>query len=412
MSNFVYTARDAAGQSVSGSVVAASEAEASQQLRAEGKYPVSIRRGDAGAAGGAAGSSTSGAARRGGIKLPRKDVVQLTHQLSIMMETGVNLPDALDCILAQDCKPQVKALVEDLSTQVKSGVDFSTALGRHPRTFPRLFIALIVASEKSGMMSKLMARGTAYLRDEQETVRKVKGALTYPAIMLSFALLTTVFLLVFVLPRFTTIYATKKAALPVPTKVLMALSDFMVNYWMVLVPATVAAAVGLAFWLRTEKGQRAWHWVQLHVPVMGPMFRQLHLSRGLRMIGTMAGAGVPLNDCVGVTVDLADNAYFRELWTDVSLQIQSGKQLSEPLARSPYVPRSVAQMIHSGEKGGKLAPVMEQLAGFSEAELKEKISELTRYIEPAMIVLMGCLIGGVAMALLLPIFTISKVVAS
>ena len=141
------------------------------------------------------------------------------------------------------------------------------------------------------------------------------------------------------------------------------------------------------------------------------MLRKLHLARGMRMIGTMAGAGVTLVDCVTTAHDLCGNLHFRELWDEVSRKIQTGKQLSDPLFASPLVPRSVAQMIHSGEKSGKLAAVMEQVSTFAEQELKDKITELTRYIEPAMIILMGLLIGGVALAMMLPIFTISRVVA-
>jgi type IV pilus assembly protein PilC len=144
---------------------------------------------------------------------------------------------------------------------------------------------------------------------------------------------------------------------------------------------------------------------------MGAMFRKLHLSRGMRMIGTMANAGVSLMDCVETAKDLCGNSYYSDLWSAVLQQIQTGKQMSEPLAASPLVPRSVAQMVHAGEKGGKLAFVMEQVSGYAEQELKESITELTRYIEPAMIVVMGAIIGGVALALMLPIFTISRVVA-
>jgi type IV pilus assembly protein PilC len=329
-----------------------------------------------------------------------------------MLETGVTLIEALDCIGAQTDDPRLKKLVLDLSTHVQSGTDFSSALARHPRSFPRLYIALIRASEKSGMMSKLLGRATAYLRDEQETLRRVKGALTYPGIMLGFALTTTLFLLAFVLPRFTAIYASKGAALPTPTRILMTMSNAVVDHWIALLSgAIVTGILGYIFFRRTNTGMRTWHASQLRLPLMGKMFRQLHLSRGMRMIGTMAGAGVSLVDCVKTANDLCGNAYYRDMWDEVLRQIQAGKQVSEPMMRSSLVPRSIAQMIHSGEKSGKLAFVMEQVAGFTEQELKERIAELTRYIEPAMIVIMGVIIGGVTLALMLPIFTISKVVA-
>jgi type IV pilus assembly protein PilC len=403
MASFSYSARDSSGASVNGTLVANSIGEVSVMLRNEGKYPISVHP--------VSDETGEEAQSFGGIKISRNDVIQFSTQLSIMVETGVTIVEALDCIAAQCTKPKMKQLVEDLSMQVQGGTDFSKALTRHPRSFPRLYTALIKAAEKSGMLSKLLTRATAYLRDEQETLRRVKGALTYPGIMLAFALSTTVFLLAFVLPKFTVIYASKGAALPMPTRILMALSDGLVTNWMMVLTVTATTAVLGTFYFRSEGGSRVWDWVQLHIPLMGAMFRKLHLSRGMRMIGTMASAGVNLVDCVETAKDLSGNSYYRDLWQDVSAKIQTGKQLSEPLFNSDLVPRSVAQMLHSGEKSGKLGFVMEQVSGYAETELKEKIAELTRYIEPAMIIVMGAIIGGVALALMLPIFTISKVVA-
>jgi type IV pilus assembly protein PilC len=306
----------------------------------------------------------------------------------------------------------MKALLEDVTDTVQRGGDFSTALARHPRSFPRIYVALIRASEKSGMMGKLIMRATNYLRDEQETVRRVKGALTYPCIMFGFACLTTVFLLVFVLPRFTTIYANKGAALPMPTKILMGASNLLVHNWYVVVPATLAVVVGGWMFSKTPRGLAVKDWLSLNLPLIGSMFRKMHLARGLRTIGTMAGAGVPLIECVETARSLTSSGAYQALWQQTLDQIQNGKPFSEPLANSRLVPGAISRMLASGEKGGKLAVVMEQVAGFSETEMKEKIAELTRYIEPAMILLMGALIGGVTLALLLPVFTISKVVAN
>ncbi len=406
MPAFTYTARDGTGLLASGVLVGESAQEVARMLRGDGKYPVSIRPAAAGQA-----ASAADAAGAGGIRIPRAEVIQIATQLSIMLETGVTLSEGLECIATQAHKPKTKQLVEDLCQQVQSGSDFSSALARHPRSFPKLFIALITASERSGMMSKLLTRAAAYLRDEQEIVRRVRGALTYPAIMFAFAVSTTIFLLAFVLPRFTAIYAQKKAALPVPTKVLMLFSQFLVHHYIVL-PLGVAGVVFAAwFWLKTPGGRRFWHTVQLRVPILGPVFRDVNLARSLRMLGTMAGAGVNLMECVQTAGQLTPNSHFSDLWTDCGRKLEAGRQLSEPLFDSPLVPRSVAQMIHSGEKSGKLSFVLEQISLHAETELKERIAQLTRYIEPIMIVVMGAIIGGVSLALLLPIFTISRVVA-
>jgi type IV pilus assembly protein PilC len=401
---YAFTARDSAGKPIEGLISAQTPDEAARLLRAQGKYPLNVKPVQD------ALRNTSAVSARG-IKIKRDEVIGVSNQLSVMLDTGVTLSDALVCCAENAGRPQVKQLLDDLSHDVQAGIDFSTALAKHPRSFPKIYIALMKASEKSGMMSRLLSRATTYLKDEQEIVRKVRGALTYPAIMFGFALLTTVFLLAFVLPRFTTIYANKGAALPVPTKILMALSGALINYWMFLLPALVLLVVGGFAFVKTARGKRAADFFMLNVPLLGPMFRKLHLARGLRTIGTMASAGVALTDCVATAQSICSNSYFEALWSNVSREISNGKPFSEPLGGSKLVPGAVTRMLASGEKGGRLGPVMEQVATFSESDLKEKIAELTRYIEPAMIMIMGLLIGSVTLALLLPVFSISRVVA-
>jgi type IV pilus assembly protein PilC len=412
MPTYSYTARDENGAPSNGTLLASSVQEAGQLLRAEGKYPISIRVVSDSSDPTQPVRSSGASIPRGIARMSRAEVIQFSTQLSIMIETGVTLIEALDCISQQAIKPHVKRLIEDLAGMVRAGNDLSSALARHPRSFPRLYVAMIRAAEKGGMMSKLLNRATQYLRDEHETVRRVRGALTYPGIMFGFALSTTIFLLAFVLPRFTTIYANKGAALPMPTKVLMSISAFLVGNWLMLILGTIAFLAAAGFFINSKSGRRVWHGFQLHIPLLGKMFRQLHLARGMRMIGTMASAGINLVDCVSTANELCSNVHYQEMWADVSNRIQVGKPMADALAANgTLVPRAIAQMIHSGERGGKLGHVMEQVANFSEQELKEKIADLTRYIEPAMIVLMGILIGGVALALMLPIFTISRVVA-
>jgi type IV pilus assembly protein PilC len=402
MPTFAYSARDQHGAAVTGNLVAETLSHASQLIRAEGKYPTSVVPTSV--------SAEPARARPRGTWMSRKDLIHISTQLAIMVETGVTLSDALDCIATQSEKPNVKKIMAETCHEVQAGMDLSAALQKNPRAFPRLFIALIAASEKTGMMAKLLQRANNYLRDEHETLRRVRGALTYPAIMLGFALSTTIFLLAFVLPRFTAIYAAKKAALPVPTIILMWISNLIIKQWPLLLAGLSTLVMGFYAILRTPRGSRAFDYVQLHLPLLGPMYRKLYLSRGLRLVGTMASGGVSLVDCVKTAHDLCANSYFKNLWNEVSDQIQAGKQFSEPLFENPLVPRSVSQMLHSAERSGKLAQVMETVSGFAEEELKQTIVEMTRYIEPIMISIMGAIIGSVVIALMLPIFTISKVI--
>lgn len=342
-------------------------------------------------------------------RLKRTELVQLSAQLAVMLETGVTISDALDCIVEQADKPNVKAVIQQVAAAVGQGDDFSTAVGRQPRSFPRIFVALMRASEKGGMLPRMIDRANTYLRDEQEIIRKVRGALTYPAIMLAFALVTCVLMLAFILPRFTVLYKGKEHLLPIPTKILLVLSSAITQHWMYLLPGGAMAIVLGWMWFRSESGQESWHWAQLRLPMLGPMFRKLHLSRGMRMIGTLAAAGVSLVDCLENAEELAGNRLYARLWKQVGGRIRQGQPFSDALRANPLVPASVTQMLHSGESAGKLALVTERVAEHSEAELKEKITELTRYIEPAMIVLMGGVIGGMTMAMLLPVFTVSRV---
>jgi len=191
----------------------------------------------------------------------------------------------------------------------------------------------------------------------------------------------------------------------------MAVSAILIGQWPWIVFGIAGLVIGGWRYLKTKPGRRQFNYVQLRIPLLGKMFQKLHLSRGLRLIVTMAGAGINLPDCVRTASDLCPNIYFQELWEEVGRQIQAGKQFSEPLFHNPLVPKSMAQMLHSAEKGGRLASVMETVSGYAEAELKEQIAEMTRYIEPAMIVIMGGIIGTVAIALMLPIFSISHVMA-
>jgi type IV pilus assembly protein PilC len=345
----------------------------------------------------------------GEARLKRAELIQLSAQLAVMLETGVTISDALECVGQQADKPNVRSVIEQVAAAVGRGDDFSTAVGRQPRSFPRIFVALMRASERSGMLPRMIVRANAYLRDELEIIRRVRGAMTYPAIMLCFALATCVMMLAFVLPRFTVLYKGKEHLLPVPTKVLLAMSSLLTEHWMYLLPGTAAAVLVLWSWLSTESGQEAWHRLQLRLPLAGPMFKKLHLSRGLRLIGTLAGAGVNLVDCLENAEALAGNRLYGRLWNEVGGRIRQGQPFSDALRNSPLVPPAVAQMLHSGESAGKLSLVMERVAEHSEEELKQLIAELTRYIEPAMIVVMGGLIGGITMAMLLPVFTVSRV---
>ncbi len=249
------------------------------------------------------------------------------------------------------------------------------------------------------------------MQQERDTIKRIKGAMIYPMCMLGFCVIVVVSLLVFVLPKFEKIYSSKGAALPMPTQILLNVSRCLRDHYVILPLLAAAAAVGLVMFLRTQGGKIMMDTVRIRMPILGGMFRKAYIARSMRTMGTMISTGVAMLEGLSITAEVAGNYHFRQVWLNVAEGVKEGGGLSEELLKSNLFPRTVSHMISAGEKTGKLAPVMNRLAEFCEEDLKTAVKSLTALIEPAMIIFMGLLIGGIAMALLLPVFSISKVVA-
>ncbi|MEM9881868.1 MAG: type II secretion system F family protein [Planctomycetota bacterium] len=409
MPDFVYKVRNAAGELSTGVLAAPSVGDAGQKLRAMGHFIVALDPARAGRDAAGKKTASAPAARR---RVPRPTIIAFAHQLAVMVDTGVPISEALACIAEQCDDEAFRAVVRDVADHVEAGGELSTALKKYPRAFPPIMISLVRASEVSGTMGPMLERVSRYLGKEFQTYKKIKGALTYPTVMLCMVLGVTVGLLVWVLPRFAGIFASKGAALPLPTRALMLLSDSLMNHWYAWVGAAVAAALAFAFGRRTHAGARLIDRAKLASPVFGPLFSSMYVTRATRTMGTMIAAGVPVLDMVEIVRAVTRNRLYEDLWADVDDRLRQGAQLSDALFASPLIPRSVAQMIFAGEKSGRLGPTMEKIAHFTEEEFDEQIKTTTNLIEPLMVGLMGGIVGFVAIALLLPIFSVSTVVAS
>ncbi|MDY6914510.1 MAG: type II secretion system F family protein [Planctomycetota bacterium] len=404
MPRFIYQARNNTGQNDSGVLTAGSVGEASQILRKEGKTIVSLR--EETAADGVVQSTTTNRKR-----VKRDDVIYFATQLAVMVDTGVPLAEALDAIADQTDQIALRTIVQDIADQVKGGVEFSTAMEKYPKIFGELFVALMRASEASGTMGQMLQRVSSYLQQEQETRKRIKGAMTYPVCMLGFCVLVVVGMLVFILPRFEKIYSGKDSVLPLPTRFLMGLSGAMINYWPLVLGGAVAVVIGLNFFFRSRSGKLLADKIRISTPIIGPMYRKSYLSRSLRTMATMVSTGVGILDGLRITAEVAGNAFYASIWTELAERAKEGSTLSEQLFEEKLIPRTIAQMISAGEKTGQLGVVMNRVAGFCEDDLKIAVKTVTSMIEPIMIVIMGLIVGGIAMALLLPIFSISKVIA-
>ena len=406
MPTYRYESRNTAGKVTAGVISAATLAAASQQLRSRGEYILALAPGgDANA-----GKKTGVMSMELSFGPSMKDVQNFTSQLAVMIRAGISIRAAIEGISEQVENPKFKRMLVQMKRDVEGGKQFSDALMRYPKIFSPLYINMVKASELSGGFSKMLDRIATYLNQQIETASMVKGAMIYPGIIGTMAIGTTIFLLTFVLPRFMVIFKGKEAALPAPTKLLLALSNFMVNYWYVLLAAVIVLVWGLFLVLRTDWGQLWFDKAKLTVPLFKKMFRALYISRSMHTMGQLINAGVPMLDTIAITAEISGNSLYKRMWRAVYTSVKQGKKISMPLNKSPLLPRSVVQMISAGEESGKLGEVLDEVSEFYSRELKAVIKSVTAMIEPLMIVLMGSIVGFIAMSIILPIFKLSSLV--
>ena len=404
MPTYRYEAKDSSGKVTAGVLSAATLAAAAQQLRARGEYILSLAPAD----------GDSKKKQLLSLELSfgpsARDIQNFTSQLSVMIRAGISIRAAIEGISEQVENPKFKKMLVQMKKDVEGGKQFSDALARYPKVFGALYVNMVKASELSGGFSKMLDRIASYLSQQIETASMVKGAMIYPGIIGTMAIGTTIFLLTFVLPRFMVIFKGKEAALPAPTKLLLALSNFMVNYWYVLLFAIGAAIWGFILMLRTDWGRLWWDKVKLTVPLFKKMFRALYISRGLHTMGQLINAGVPMLDTIAITAEISGNTLYRRMWRAVYGAVKQGKKISSPLQKNPLLPKAVVQMISAGEESGKLGEVLDEVSEYYSRELKAVIKGVTAMIEPLMIVLMGSIVGFIAMSIILPIFKLSSLV--
>ncbi|MFP4106459.1 MAG: type II secretion system F family protein [Phycisphaerae bacterium] len=404
MPTFAYEARDESGHPASGVLQAGNMKEASRLLRQDGKVIIGLYEAE---------QELQQEAGPGLFKprIKRDDIIYFATQLAVMIDTGVTLSEGLTAIADQTENPTMKGILDDLCRQVQGGKEFSAALEKYPKVFGGLFVSMVRASEATGKMGEMLTRLSDYMEQERDTLKKVKGALTYPICMMAFCLIVVVALLIFVLPRFKAIYEGKGESLPMPTMILITLSEGIITYWPLLLVGVVGSIIGLIMFRKSESGQQFFDGLKLKIPIIGGMFRKAYLARSLRTMATMVTSGVSMLDGLAITASTAGNYWYRKIWMDLSEQVRQGGNLTDGLMEMDLIPRTVTQMVSAGEKSGRLGLVMNRVAGFCENDLKTSVKTVTQMIEPLMIIMMGLIIGGIAIALLLPVFNISEVVA-
>ena len=405
MYTFAYKARASDGSAATGTVEARTRTDALRQLQREGMTVTDIRLGTTPVD---PDKIRLGTAAR---SVKRDEVIALSAQLSVMLETGVPLSDAMSAYVEQSKNDGTRKIIGVIHDRVSGGVSFSDALTEFPKVFPSLMVSLMRASEASGTMGMMLGRIADYLGKERKTVKQIRGALTYPAIMGTLAITVTLFLVVGVLPRFARIYESREAALPAPTKIVMAISNFLTGHGVLIGVGVVSFIAALLLFRMTTSGRRIFDTLKIKAPVIGPMFTQFYLTRATRTLGTLLESGVPLLDAVRIVRGVTGNVLWQDLWDRTEESLTGGYTLSEVVIESPLVPPAISQMIAAGERTGRLPEVLARVAESTEEQLDEAIKSGTQLIEPMMIMFMGVTVGGIAIALLLPIFTVANVMS-
>ncbi len=401
---FDYRGRSSEGVPVSGSVDARSEQHAMERVQSAGAIVTDLRPTRDSEARQRAELST--AARQ----VKRSEVISFANQLAVMLETGVPIGQALQAYLAQSRTGALGRVVADVADRVGSGEPLSRSMERFPRVFPTLMVSLVHASEASGSMGPMLRRIVDYLSRERRTIKQIRGALTYPSMMIALATLITGFLVTWVLPRFAKIYESREESLPAITRVVLGTSRLLTEHWMPIVGTAAAVALLGTIFLRTRAGRRLVDGAKIRLPVIGPMFTLFYLTRAMRTLGTLLTAGVGILDALRIVRGVTANALWEEQWDELEAQVTSGNPIAEVFGRSSLVPPTVAQMLAAGEQAGRLPDVLERIAEAAQEDLDEAVKQGTQLLEPAMILFMGVTIGTVAIALLLPIFSVADTI--
>ncbi|MFH1924237.1 MAG: type II secretion system F family protein [Planctomycetota bacterium] len=394
---YQYRVRDPLGNVHNGTLEAPSPEAAGQQLRRDGFQVLELEE-DAG----------ENLGPLFGRRVCKQDVIYATSQLAIMVDTGITLSSALEGILKQEENPTLRKILAELKEAVEGGEDFSAALARHPKLFDKTYVSLVKASEATGSLGPMLERIAGYLRKEVETRGKVRAAMAYPTVMMFMAVGVTIFLLTYILPKFTPLFKSKGTDLPKPTLWMMSISDVMLGYWYFWVAGLVLAIAGYLFAKRTEQGRRFFDLVKIHLPILGPMFRKVILSRSIRTLGTMLASGVSTLDAIRLCAEVSGNYHYERTWEEVRDQVTGGKRICEILSGNPLFPPVLVQMIASGEETGRLDYVLERVSTYYDHEVETALKTATSLIEPIMIAVMGMIVGGIGLALLLPIFSLGR----
>ncbi len=342
-----------------------------------------------------------------------RDLAIFTRQFATMINAGLPLVQCLDILSKQTEQESFRGVIAQVMRDVEAGTTLAEALGKkeHAKVFDELFVNMVEAGEAGGILDNILQRLATYIEKAEALKRKIKGAMVYPAVVLSVAVLATSFMLIFIIPTFARMFSGFGAELPLPTKIVMGLSSFLRSYWWAMIGTGVATVVGLQRYYITEKGHLQIDTILLRVPVLGDVLRKGAVARFTRTLATLISSGVPILNGLEITARTAGNRVVQNAIMAARASIREGETIAAPLRQSTVFPQMVVQMISVGEETGALDDMLTRIADFYDDEVDTAVDSLTSLIEPIMIVVMGSIVGGMVIAMYLPMFKLINVVA-
>ena len=400
---FAYKVRDRGGKMVSGTLEADSQAAVATKLRQMGFAPIVIEENKA----------TLGKKE---IKLPwsgkvkPKDIAVFSRQFATMINSGLSLLRALNILSEQTENTELARVIGEIRADVEKGSSLSIALGKHPKVFKRLYVAMIRAGEIGGVLDGVLLRLAENMEKDVALRQKIKSAMTYPVVVFCLVLLIMAGMLIFVVPTFKTLYKDLGGSLPLPTRILIALSDKAKQFWYLLAALMIGASVGLRRWVNTENGRGKWDAIKLRVPIFGQLVHKTALSRFSRTLSVLMRSGVPILQSLEIVRETVNNVVVSKAVEEVMTSVKEGESIAKPLERHDIFPPMVVQMISVGEETGALDTMLEKISDFYDQEVEATVEALTSLIEPVLIAVMGAVVGGMVVALYMPMFNIINLI--
>ncbi len=401
MNNYKYTAKDKIGQSVTGVFQANNETEVADILHKKELVVLRVE----------LSRKAPSKTKLTDKKIKLDDLVIFSRQLATMIDAGIPLVNALSILSEQIEEQNLRAVVNIVRQDIEGGMSFCDALAKHPMVFSELFVNMVKAGETSGMLDEILDRLASYLEKQAALNRKIISSMVYPAVVVSMSILITSVLLLKVVPTFKGIFDSLGGTLPVPTQVLIFISDLLRKYFSYTVVTLVVTIYLFKKYLKTHKGRYQFDQLVLKAPVFGPLFRKLAVAKFSRTFSTLVKSGVSVLSTLDIVSKTSGNKVVEEAVVNCSKSVRDGEPISRPLSKSGVFPPMVTRMINVGEQTGQLEKMLTKIADFYDDQVDAAAGALTSMIEPLVIAFLGVVIGGIVIALFLPIFKISQLMS-